>query len=74
MEHLVSIALAARIINVDQRHVREWARRSLDPLPSVMVGSRVRKVIVSEIGPWLEREAQRQRDQVPARQPHAKHR
>lgn len=57
---LVSVPRAAKLIGVTPRQVREWARRSKDPLPSILIGGsgRFRKIIVDAIAPWLAREAE----------------
>lgn len=61
MELLVTPNEAARMMGVSHQSVRAWIKRIHDPLPSIVVGSsgRNRKVIVSEIAPWLAAEAAR---------------
>ena len=63
MSELVTAAEAAEIIGVSVNRVREFMRRSHDPLPSMFVvegGSR-RLVVADEIRPWVRRQAERDR-------------
>lgn len=61
MKQLLSTDEAAERIGVSRSTVKSWVHRSDHPLPSVQVGNtgRVRKVVASEIDPWLAAEAAR---------------
>jgi hypothetical protein len=65
MTKLLSPREAASRIGVNLAQVKEWTRRSNDPLPNVVVGKsgKFRKVLVDEIPTWLAREAERERPQ-----------
>ncbi len=59
---LLSIPDAAKALGVDHGTVREWVKRTVDPLPSVVVGRGDgkhvrRKVVMSEVDEWLVRQA-----------------
>jgi hypothetical protein len=65
MSELLTAAEAADIIGVTASRVREFMRRSDDPLPSILVtegGSR-RLVVADGIKPWLLRQAERDKPQ-----------
>lgn len=60
---------AVKLTGKSIEDVRAAMKRAIDPLPSTIcgkgTGKRVyRKVIVSEIGPWLKREAERDANRV----------
>ena len=56
-------SVVARRLGVSYGKVMEWARRAEDPLPKIDCSSggkrERRRVIASEIDPWLQREAER---------------
>ena len=58
---------AAKRLGVSVAKVREWMRRSDDPLPSIPVGNsgKYRRAITAEIPSWLGREAGRGRPDPP---------
>lgn len=66
MEHLITAKEAAEQIGVSAATVRSWMRRGTDPLPSVQVGSTGshRRIVASQITPWLEAEASRKTGQT----------
>jgi len=62
MPKLLSRPMVAKMLGVSRDNVRQWTRRADDPLPTVLVGKSGtrRKVIASEIDPWLARQAERE--------------
>lgn len=57
---LLSIPKAAEVIGENRETVREWTRRVVDPLPTVLSGSGggkrvVRKVVMASVDEWIER-------------------
>jgi hypothetical protein len=61
MTELVSAAEAAEIIGVGVARVKEYMRRGVDPLPTMLVvaGGKKRLVVRAEIQPWVRRQAER---------------
>ena len=67
MRQLLTPRQAAKEIGSNLEQVYVWMRRLDDPLPSVSVGAsgRHRRVVAEQIGPWLAREAERDRSAKP---------
>lgn len=61
MEQLITPREAAERIGVSVATVKAWIYRAADPLPSVVVGQsgKFRRIVASQIDPWLTAEASR---------------